>query len=79
LLTLEGVPDRYHREAALALAVHHEHRDKDLTAARRHARRALGLERLPLVRRALERRVHRLDEKLAGLRDREVAVSRLME
>jgi uncharacterized protein len=52
------------REAAQALAVHHEHRARDLEAARRLARAALGLEPTRAGAAALEYRLERLDRKI---------------
>ena len=52
------------REAAQALAIHHEHRARDLEAARRLARAALGLEPTRSAAAALEYRLERLDRKL---------------
>ena len=64
LLALPEAPRRFWREAAVALAVHHEHRDQDLLAARRLAHVALERERHPTHRRAVEHRLERLDRKL---------------
>lgn len=78
ILQLGMSPARYEREAMLALAVHHEHRDRNLTAAQAHARRALGIEPTPRGRQALQRRLRRLDEKLVGMAERQAAVDRLV-
>lgn len=81
LLATRGAPARLRREAREALAIHHEHRARDLDAAR-----TLVLEALsePLEGRRLhetERRLARLDRKLrrpspgrliAGLEDESV-------
>jgi len=52
------------QEARRALAIHHEHRVRDLQEARRHAERALAAERDPLEANALRHRLARLDRKL---------------
>jgi hypothetical protein len=53
------------REAVEALAIHHEHRDRDLIRARQLAQRALQTERDPKRRSAVTYRIARLDRKLA--------------
>jgi hypothetical protein len=53
------------RDAARALAVHHEHRARDFEAARRLARAALQLERSRRGVEALQYRLDRLDRKLS--------------
>jgi hypothetical protein len=53
------------REAVEALAIHHEHREKDLSRARTLALRALHAERDPRRRDAVTYRLARLDRKLA--------------
>ncbi len=57
------------REAVEALAVHHEHRERDLVLARALAQRALAAERDEAKRTALRHRLVRLDRKLAAVRD----------
>lgn len=52
------------RDAAEALAVHHEHRARNLDAARELARAALRLERRRSGAAALEHRIRRLEKKL---------------
>jgi uncharacterized protein YprB with RNaseH-like and TPR domain len=54
------------REAAEALAVHQEHRARNLQAARELARAALTLERTRSGADALEYRLKRLDRKIGG-------------
>jgi len=56
------------REAVEALAIHHEHRARDLQRARELAARALQAERDPRRRDAVRHRLARLDRKLADLR-----------
>jgi uncharacterized protein YprB with RNaseH-like and TPR domain len=53
------------REAVEALAVHHEHRDRDLETARALALQALAAERDPRRRDQVAWRLARLDRKLA--------------
>jgi tetratricopeptide (TPR) repeat protein len=51
------------RVAAEALAIHHEHRRKDLRAARRYAE-ALGQRAAGTLRRDVDKRLNRLDRKM---------------
>jgi tetratricopeptide (TPR) repeat protein len=55
-------------EAIEALAVHHEHRERNLSLARALVQRALVHERDPHRREAAKRRLERLDRKLARLK-----------
>ncbi|MDO8795685.1 MAG: hypothetical protein Q7J25_13820, partial [Vicinamibacterales bacterium] len=66
LLELEACPSALAREASEALAIHHEHRRRDIGAARRYA--LLSLNGEPRVSRheGLRRRLSRLDRKLGG-------------
>lgn len=66
LLTLPGCPDAILREAAEALAVHHEHRRRDPLSARGFALQSLQLPLSASRREALHHRVARLDRKLAA-------------
>jgi hypothetical protein len=74
---LTEAPDtRTAAEANRALAVHHEHRVRDLRTARRFAVQALGvLDRRKDVRqcREAEHRLARLDRKLSGLEEERTA------
>ncbi|HAK56232.1 MAG TPA: hypothetical protein DCP38_12250 [Acidobacteria bacterium] len=63
VLALPAVPDRIGREAAEALAIHHEYRARDLIRASTFARRALQNERDPRRRDAVQHRLARLDRK----------------
>lgn len=63
LLSASGVSDRLRREATVAMAVHHEHRVRDLAAAERFARAALREEAHPGRRRAVQHRLTRLERK----------------
>jgi hypothetical protein len=56
------------REAVEALAIHSEHRVRDLHRARELASRALQAEHDPRRRDAVRHRIARLDRKLADLR-----------
>jgi uncharacterized protein YprB with RNaseH-like and TPR domain len=53
------------RRAVEALAIHHEHRRKDPSTARRYAE-ALGRQASGSLRREVDHRLHRLDRKLSG-------------
>ena len=64
VLELEGSPPHIVREATDALAVHYEHRRRDLHAARSYALQALGFEGSPSREGAIRYRVARLDRKL---------------
>ena len=64
LLTLPRVPDRLQREASVALAVHHEHRLRDLGQAQWFATHALEAEPHPARRRAVQHRLTRLRRKI---------------
>ncbi|MBP1637038.1 MAG: putative exonuclease, partial [Acidobacteria bacterium] len=66
LLALPGLDPRLRREALEALAVHHEHRARDLAAARRFALRALDLVPGGRNHDELQHRVGRLARKLAA-------------
>ncbi len=65
LVDLPGCPAHIAREAAEALAVHHEHRVRDLPRARSYAERSLTYEHGNGARMALQYRLARLDRKLA--------------
>ena len=65
LLELGDCPPRVEREAAEALAVHHEHRLRSLLSAKRLAMRTLQLDATLTRREATEHRLARLDRKLA--------------
>jgi uncharacterized protein YprB with RNaseH-like and TPR domain len=67
LLTLPGCPPAILREAAEALAVHHEHRRSDPLSARGFALQSLQLPLTASRRQALHHRVARLDRKLAAI------------
>jgi hypothetical protein len=56
------------QEAVEALAIHHEHRERNLSLARALALKALGSESDEVRRAGLRHRLKRLDQKLASLR-----------
>jgi uncharacterized protein YprB with RNaseH-like and TPR domain len=64
LLTVEGCPRHLAREASEALAIHHEHRLRDLPAAKLFALSSLQGATAPALRRAVQRRLLRIGEKL---------------
>ena len=66
LLTLPGCPAAVVREAAEALAVHHEHRRHDPLSARGFALQSLQMPLTASRREALHHRVARLERKLAA-------------
>jgi len=67
LLVLPECPPAIVREAAEALAVHHEHRRRDPLSARGFALQSLQLPLTASRREALHHRVARLDRKLASV------------
>ena len=66
LVEAPGCPPRIVREATEALAVHHEHRERDLETAKTFALRGLDLGSEPLWVGAARYRLARLDRKLAA-------------
>ena len=68
LLDLRRMPGLFEREALRALAVHHEHRLKDAGRALTFARRAYAEERTAYRRLDVQKRVTRLERRLAGRR-----------
>ncbi len=62
-------PPHILREAAHALAVHHEHRSRDLHAARRFAQQSAALTAAPRVAAAMRHRLARLERKLGISRE----------
>jgi uncharacterized protein YprB with RNaseH-like and TPR domain len=62
--TLDSIASPLGREALRALAVHHEHRARDLMAARTYALQALQVERDARHRQQVEYRLARLERKL---------------
>ena len=68
LLETRGCPPALHREAAEALAIHHEHRVRDLDAAKAFALRSLIDEPRPAWTQAVQHRLARLDRKMTVAR-----------
>jgi uncharacterized protein YprB with RNaseH-like and TPR domain len=64
LMDTRGCPAHIAREAIEALAIHHEHRVRDLLAARALALQGLEQEQRPTYTRAVQHRIARLDRKL---------------
>ena len=71
LLLIVDRRSRFAAEAIEALAIHHEHRARNLRTARALAQKAIAHERDPRRREALEHRLARLDRKLSQARDDE--------
>lgn len=72
IVEIEGaeMPVAVARRVALeALAVHHEHRERDLEAARRFALAALDADDRPRWRQGVTYRLARLERKLAAVRE----------
>ena len=69
VLALPGCPPHIAREATGALAVHYEHRQRDLGAAKSFALRALQIDRGSTREQATRHRVSRLDRKMGGAPD----------
>ena len=72
LLTMRGCQASYEREATEALAVHHEHRVRDLEAARSFAVQCLRLQETAARQEAVKYRVARLDRKLGSRSEAEL-------
>jgi len=64
LLAMRDCPESYAREATEALAIHHEHRARDLEAARRFALQALRFQATVERQDAVRYRLARIDRKL---------------
>jgi uncharacterized protein YprB with RNaseH-like and TPR domain len=64
LLEIRGCPPAIEREATAALAIHHEHRRRDLAAAKIFALRSLDSAPAPAWRDAARYRLARLERKL---------------
>jgi hypothetical protein len=64
LLAAPECSPAYAREASEALAVHHEHRERDLAAARDFALQSLSMHGTPARQQAARHRLARLDRKL---------------
>jgi hypothetical protein len=64
MLSMRECPARWAQEATEALAVHHEHRARDLVAARRFAMQALQFTVTRSRAQAVHHRLARIDRKL---------------
>lgn len=64
LLDVRGCPPHVAREANEALAIHHEHRVRDLVVAKAFALRSLEKELQPAWKQAVRHRLARLERKL---------------
>jgi len=65
LLEIRGCPQQLERDATAALAIHHEHRRRDLGAAKSFALRSLESGVRPAWRDAVQHRLARLERKMA--------------
>jgi uncharacterized protein len=65
LLDIRGCPPQLEREATAALAIHHEHRRRDLSSAKAFALRSLDSGMQPAWRDAARHRLARLERKMA--------------
>ena len=65
LLAIRGCPPQVEREATAALAIHNEHRRRDLGAAKSFALRSLDSGVRPAWRDAVQHRLARLERKMA--------------
>jgi len=64
LTEIRGCPPHIAREAAEALAIHHEHRIRDLAAARQFALLSMDADEAPAWTRAVQHRLARIDRKI---------------
>ena len=66
LLEIRGCPQQLERDATAALAIHHEHRRRDLSAAKSFALQSLDSGARPAWRDAVQHRLARLERKMAS-------------
>jgi uncharacterized protein YprB with RNaseH-like and TPR domain len=64
VLGVAGCPQRVAREATAALAIHHEHRSRDLAAARTFAQLSLDTGMRPAWNNAVRHRLARIERKM---------------
>jgi uncharacterized protein len=64
LVEIRGCPPMIEREATAALAIHNEHRRRDLSVARAFALRTLDASPAPAWKAAAQHRIARLDRKM---------------
>ena len=67
MLAMRGCPPRIAQEATEALAVHHEHRARDLSAARQFAMQSLQFNVSRSKAQAVHHRLARIDRKIGGV------------
>ena len=67
MLAMRGCPPRIAQEATEALAVHHEHRARDLAAARQFAMQSLQFNVSRSKAQAVHHRLARIDRKIGGV------------
>ena len=68
LLEVPGCPSQMRREATEALAIHHEHRDRDLAAAKMFALKSLETGAGPAWGDAVRHRLARIERKMVSER-----------
>jgi hypothetical protein len=66
VLDVAGCPERTAREATRALAIHHEHRSRDLAAARAFAQRSLDSRMRTAWNDAVKHRLARIERKMTA-------------
>ena len=66
VLDVAGCPQRIAREATAALAIHHEHRSRDLAAAKAFAQLSLDTGMRPAWNNAVRHRLARIDRKMTA-------------
>jgi len=66
LIDMDACPAAAAREAAEALAIHHEHRVRDLAAAKTFALKSLEIQRTPRWTEGVRYRVARIERKISG-------------
>jgi len=69
ILESHGCAPHLMREAGEALAIHHEHRRRDLPAAKCFALRTLGYDATPARNEAARHRLARIDRKMSAVRE----------
>ena len=66
VLDVAGCPERAAREATRALAIHHEHRSRDLAAAKAFAQRSLDSRMRTVWNDAVKHRLARIERKMTA-------------
>ncbi|MBI2835775.1 MAG: ribonuclease H-like domain-containing protein [Acidobacteria bacterium] len=75
VLKLPARPMNFEREAIEALAIHHEHRERDLPLAHTFASRALDAQAGPRGRDSVRHRLTRLERKLGAVHEKSGAAA----